>query len=63
MTPSSARCLWWAIEQQMWSISDLLRLAHATKLLSGGDHMLLHARLKEVENIVRMNKEETGNAL
>lgn len=57
VSPSDGRVLWWALEQQLWAISDLLRLAYATELLSGSDHMVLHGLASQLEYLVKQNKE------
>lgn len=63
LNDSSARVLWWACEQQLWALSDLFRLAYATKLLSGGDHMLLHSLVDQLEHLVKANKEGARDAI
>lgn len=60
LSESNARVLWWACEQQLWALEDLFRLAHATDLISGSEHLVLHGLTSQLSRLVIDAKENSS---
>lgn len=60
LSAADRTCLWFLLEQQMWTIADLLRFAKYTELLSDLDFTVLQKLQIKMENLIKRGRAENA---